>query len=422
MLIEFNVENFGSYRDGQTFSFVAASYNDQPEWLAKVPVPGLSGLRYLTAAGLFGANASGKSMLLDALAFMQRIVRTSASLMPNDRLPYNPFRLDNTSSSEPTSFFVCFEDEGVRYDYSFAYVADSITSESLTRYVKRNPQLLFELTRNTTGAISLKTTSRMAKLRSLIPYLETKQNALLLSRGAQEGIAELVAPYLWFAEKVIVYDALFDHSDPSLYGPAIEGTYGHWVKDQLLNLIRGADLGIVDITSKELPPIPIANLERVYNEETVKTLRTAPSKTVVFAHSTPSGTVNLSVKDESVGTTAYLAAATAVLRALEDGKLLLFDEIDCSLHPALTESLIGLFKGDENNPHHAQLLFTSHTSSLMDSMRRDQIWKCEKRADGTSTLEPLSDYHIRLDERKSAGYSAGRYGGIPVVDLKLRAG
>lgn len=421
MLIEFSVKNFGSYRDEQTFSFVAASYSDQPEWLVNVSVPGLSGLRYLTAAGLFGANASGKSMLLDALAFMQRIVRTSASLMPNDRLPHNPFRLDATAAAEPTSFFACFEDRGVRYDYSFAYDAGSIVHESLTRYAKRNPQLLYELTRDDSGAVDLRTTSRMAKLRTLEPYLETKRNALLLSRGAQEGIAELVAPYLWFAEKVLVYDAPFDHTDASLYGPAIEGAYGNWVKGQLLNLVRGADLGIVDIKSKELPPIPISDLERVYNERTVEALRTAPSKTVIFSHSAPSGAVDLSVKDESVGTRAYLAAATAVLRALEDGKLLLFDEIDCSLHPALTESLVELFKGDESNPHHAQLLFTSHSASLMDSMRRDQIWKCEKGPDGTSTLEPLSDYHIRLDERKSAGYAAGRYGGVPVVDLKLRA-
>lgn len=423
MLIQFSVKNFGSYRDEQKFSFVAAPYNEHPDWVIDVSVPGLAGLKYLSSAGIYGANASGKSMLIDAFAFMRRIVRTSATLMPDDQLPFNPFRLDPSTEEQGTAFSVSFMHEGVRYDYAFTYTATEVVSESLVRYVKRTPQLIFRLERDESGRLTLETTARMSKLNTQKSFLETKKTSLLLSRGAQEGIRELVDPYVWISNEVIVYDAPFDHTDLSLYGPAVEGKYGDWVREQLLALVREADLGIVDISTRELPPVPLEQLKEMYSPQLVDKLTSAPpSKTITFSHDGGKGPVTLSARDESVGTLSYLSAVTAVLRALKDGKLLLFDEIDCSIHPELTTSLVNLFKGSQSNPRHAQLLFTSHTISLMDSLRRDQIWKTEKGPDGASTLEPLSNYHLRKDERKSVGYAAGRYGGIPVVDLKLKVG
>ena len=418
MLISFSVENFGSYRDEQTFSYVASSYKEQSDWVFDADVPGLSGLRYLTAAGVFGANASGKSMLVDAISCMQRIVCGSAKLMPGDRLLFDPFRLGGESSGA-TTYEVCFEHEGVRYDYSFSHNATTILSELLVRYERRSPQRLYSLKRSEDGTlISFDTTSRTAKLRLLEEPLKSKPNLLLLSRAAQDGVASLVPAYLWLSEMVICYSAPFDHTDFELYGPAVDGKYGEWVRDGLVSLARKADLGIVGLKSRELPPLPVDDLKEVYSEKMVEALHAMRTKSAVFVHQGEDGTVDFTSDNESVGTLSFLVAAAAALVALQDGKLLVFDEIDRSLHPNLVEALVDLFRGVESNPNHAQLLFTSHTPSVMDGMRRDQIWMTEKGADGASTLEPLSDYNVRKNERKSVGYSAGRYGGVPIVDLR----
>lgn len=417
MLIQFSVTNFGSFKESQTFSFVASSYDDAPEWVIERDVPSLSGIRYLTAAGVFGANASGKSMLIDAIATMRRMVRESATLMPDDPLPYDPFRLDAQSACSDTSFEVVFESNGIRYDYSLSYCEEMVTFEELRRFETKSPQLLFRLKRDADGGVALLTTKRMTKLQKQEEYLRSKPNSLLLSRAAQEGVEEVVAPYMWLSSGLIVYSAPFDRADPSIYGPLIDGSKGSEMRDRLVSLAKRADLGITDIRAEDVPPTPEEYLTRFYAPEVVKKLAEVKRERARFVHSGDDGEVEFFESDESVGTRAFLSAAAASLEALAEGKTLLFDEIDNSLHPKLSEALVELFADRGWNQTGAQLLFTAHTATLMDSLRRDQIWITQKDARGSSHLEALSDYRLRKDERKSRGYIAGRYGGVPVVEL-----
>lgn len=419
MLIQFSVRNYGSFRDDQTLSLVASAYDEMQQWVIKKDVPGLKGLDYLSAAGIFGSNASGKSMLIDAVATMRRIVRESAVMMPDERLPHDPFRLDDRSASGETAFEIVFEHGGVRYDYSFSYTSSRVTRESLRRFVTKSPQTLYSVTRKADGSFELSVTQRMAKLRKQEGYLRAKPNALLLSRGAQEGIQELVDPYTWISSDLLVYEAPFDHADQEIYGPVIEGALGEGMRSKLISLARKADLGIVDIRAKEVPGIPEERLKEFYTPEVVEQLLKTKTKTAVFVHQGTASDVEFSVADESVGTRSFLSSAAACLRALEDGKTLMFDEIDCSLHPKLAEALVELFSDEMWNTKGAQLVFTAHTVSIMDHLRRDQVWKASKGADGASTLDSLSDYYIRKDEKKSRGYAAGRYGGVPVVDFSM---
>lgn len=416
MLIQFSLKNFGSFRDEQTFSFMAASYKEMPEWLISRDVPGLKGESYLSAAGVFGANGSGKSMLLDAIATLRRLVRTSAQMMPDESLPYDPFKLSAETVSADTSFEIVFLHGNIRYDYALRYRAEEVAYEELRRFEKRTPQLLFRVER-VGGEMTLTVTGRMTKLRKQEEYLRSKPRSLLLSRGAQEGIPELVEPYSWISGGLLIYEAPFDHTDQSIYGPIIEGQLGDELKEQLVSLARRADLGILDIQARDLPELPEESLQHVYAPEMVKRLVEMKRKTAVFVHQGESTPVEFSTSDESVGTRSFLSAAAAALTALKDGKTLCFDEIDCSLHPKLVEALVRLFSDKEWNPHGAQLLFTSHTASIMDYLRRDQVWKTSKSMDGSTTLDSLADYCVRVDERKSRGYAAGRYGGVPFVDF-----
>lgn len=418
MLIQFELENYGSFKTKLTFSMVASSYSERSDWVLDKSVPGLSGMSYLLAAGIYGANASGKSMLIDAIATMRQMVGDSAFLMPGEQLPYNPFRLDSSSRGADTVFELVFEHDGVRYDYLFSYNAERISREELRRYIKKTPQLLFAVERGGDNSVNLRITQQMIKLKKLEEYLRSKPNSLLLSRGAQEGIAELVDPYRWISKDLLVYEAPFNHADLSIYGPIIDGSLGEELKRKLICLARDADLGIIDIVAKEAPQISEEHLKEIYTPEMIRKLSKITNKTAVFKHQGDEGEVEFSPYEESIGTRSFLSAAGAALMAMEDGKTLFFDEIDSSLHPTLSEELIKLFASKQWNPHGAQLIFSAHTMPLMDLLRRDQIWKTEKGADGQSSLEPLSDYSIRKGELKSRGYEAGRYGGVPFVDFK----
>ena len=356
-------------------------------------------------------------MLVDAIATMRRMVRESTTLMPDAPLPYDPFRLDSQSARSDTSFEIVFESDGDRYDYSLSYREDMVTFEELRRFETKSPQLLFRLKRDSDGGVALLTTKRMAKLRKQEEYLHSKPNSLLLSRAAQEGVEEAVVPYTWLSSGLTVYSAPFDQADPSIYGPLIDGSMGAEMREQLVTLARRADLGITDIRAEDVPPTPEEYLTRFYAPEVVKKLAGIKRKRARFVHAGDDGEVEFFEGDESVGTRAFLSAASASLEALSKGKTLLFDEIDNSLHPKLSEALVGLFADRGWNQTGAQLLFTAHTFTLMDSLRRDQIWITQKDARGSSHLEAFSDYRLRKDERKSRGYIAGRYGGVPVVEL-----
>jgi AAA15 family ATPase/GTPase len=125
------------------------------------------------------------------------------------------------------------------------------------------------------------------------------------------------------------------------------------------------------------------------------------------------------IADESAGTRTWFALIGPVLRALRTGQVLLFDEIDASLHPRLSMHLIGLFQSPETNPYAAQLIFTTHDTSLLGRLNRDEVWFTEKGGDGATRLTALSDFggeKVRRSTNLEKAYLQGRFGAIPEVD------
>lgn len=118
-------------------------------------------------------------------------------------------------------------------------------------------------------------------------------------------------------------------------------------------------------------------------------------------------------KEESAGTNRFVALTALWLNAINNGQLLVIDELDTKLHPALTRFLIKAI----HNASSAQLIFTTHDSSLLDAkcLRRDQIWFTEKDAAGATNLFSLWDFDVRKDENFRNGYLKGRYGAIPFI-------
>jgi AAA15 family ATPase/GTPase len=135
----------------------------------------------------------------------------------------------------------------------------------------------------------------------------------------------------------------------------------------------------------------------------------------VFEHTTPHGSAKFELHDESEGTQRLFGLIAPVLDCLRDGRVLVVDELDSSLHPLLVRRLIAMFQTPELNPHGAQLIFSTHDTSLLDHslFRRDQIWFTEKDVDQATRLYPLTDFSPRKQEAWERGYLAGRYGAVP---------
>lgn len=139
---------------------------------------------------------------------------------------------------------------------------------------------------------------------------------------------------------------------------------------------------------------------------------------VKFHHVTEHGKAVFDLMDESSGTRNLLFLTGPILDILNKGLTLLVDELDTSLHTLLVQALVRLFHRPEINTAGAQLVFTTHDTSLLDAyglFRRDQIWFVEKRPDQSSSLYPLLDFSPRKNEALERVYLQGRYGALPLL-------
>ncbi|EDN68548.1 RloA [Beggiatoa sp. PS] len=123
-------------------------------------------------------------------------------------------------------------------------------------------------------------------------------------------------------------------------------------------------------------------------------------------------------KDESIGTQKFFSISAPILDTLKQGKVLLIDELDASLHPMMTRFLIKMFHDTEVNQHNAQLVFVTHDTNLLDSslFRRDQIWLSEKDKYGATDIYSLAEFkNVRANENFEKNYLQGKYSAIPYL-------
>lgn len=421
MLLRFIVENYRSISEPIELQMTAVNYyKEATSQLLDTKLPGLSGMKFLRAAAIYGPNASGKTAIWRAFNLMQSMVLSSASRPVNAPLAYMPFRLDSSFKDKPTRFLVSFTArDGVRYEYSFAYNAKEFVEEELLAYPKGFKQVWF--TRSVTeNGISIKGSAYL-KVPAAVKDL-LNDNVLLLSLLANFSKVDAhnaVAPVVdWFTNSVDLYSRApesandFPHS-----GDIINEEIGtDYQRRFIQNMMRRADVGI---TSARVEKRPMPEDLKTFIES-FPGIETGPEesyKTIVFQHENGGNMMSLEFGDESDGTRQLFGMSGHVAEALEKGSLLFVDEIDASLHPVLVIELVRTFLNQDTNPNGAQLVFTAHNPCLLehDLLRRDQIWFTEKTAVGATKLYPLSDYSPRKDESIVMGYLAGRFSAIPVV-------
>lgn len=423
MLIEFSTANFRSLRDRQTLSLTKAKSDELVESNTFTTLAA-NKFELLRSAAIYGPNASGKSNFLLALQTMKEIILESATnLQRGDKLPVTPFRLSKATRHAPSEFEVIFIVDKVRYQYGFSATEDRIHEEWLLAYPKGQPQhWLGRVWDEQKQAYDWKLGNNLTGEKQLWQK-STRDNALFLSTAVQLNSKQLQPVYDWFNDTLRMTN--ISGWSPGFSASLCEKSE----KAQVMDFLRAADLNIEDIVV-ETEPFDIkalsddmpTHVKKMFVDE-LKDKKLVDIKTV---HKSEEGDkVTFDFEDESDGTRKLFAFAGPWTDTLANGYVLFIDELHDNLHPRLVQFLVRLFHNSETNPKNAQLVFTTHETSILnqDEFRRDQIWFCEKGEDQATTLYPLTDFSPRKGrENLELAYLSGRYGALPYVrPLRKRA-
>lgn len=427
MLIEFSVTNFRSVLARQTLSMVASP---DTAHLQRNVSPGKDKeLRMLRSAVIYGPNAAGKSNLLRAIETLRMLVHTSApNFQEGQRIPVTPFLFSKVASEQPSEFEIIFiADDDVRYHYCCELSTERVVKEWLVAYPQGRAQRWFEREYTETGAYRwwFGPNFKAERAERKVWQDFTRSNALFLSTAIQLNNAQLKPAFSWITQKLIVLAPGIDFN-PFLSLELLRQPSGH---DQIMRFIRAADVGIdrLELQEEEVASsfpmgmmqpggmqiqFDISGLPPGVMPPVQKRLR------VIAWHKRNDSEeeVPIELADESDGTRKLFEFTGGWMRALESGATLFVDELDRSLHPHMTRFLVGLFHSS-NNEKNAQLVFTTHDTTLLDIdlLRRDQIWFVEKDDQRSSHFYSLLEYSPRKDEALERGYLKGRYGAIPFI-------
>ena len=420
MLLRFGVENHLSIRDRQELTLTAAKRVKRTGPTKPVPILGETAV---PVAALYGANASGKSNLIDAVQMMHsHIEKSHKALNAEDTIPRHPFLLDRDSANKPTRFDCLFTVQGQEadasqevYEYGFSCTDTEYTNEWLHRIVRHKrltTQTLFHR-KTLDGSVQVHIGAHLRGENRSIKLL-TRPNSLFLSAAAQNNHPQLGPIHRHFAQQ---WQRL--RGEPQVFkGFPFEDTRafdGIEHKDAFLELMHQADIGVVGIELKDYPS-PFRIVSNNPAERASEDSRPAPpQKRFRFQHAGAEGAYPLDYSLESHGTRQLTALAGPLLSAISAGWLVTLDELDASLHHRLTESLLKLFKS-ATNQHGAQLVTTVHDTALLrDGLDLDEVWLAEKDSSGASTFTPLTAFRIRSRDDLERVYRDGRVGGAPVI-------
>jgi uncharacterized protein len=416
MLIEFRVKNFRSFRDEQVLSLVASSDRSQRETHATATSQRAAPY-VLNSAVIYGANASGKSNLIKALQYMRQVVVRSAVARPDQQFNrLQPFRLNSSSTSEPTEFEVTFLVDGVRYQYGFAITRERIVNEHLLVYKAAKPQRWFERRFDPAAEKDVyEYTGAGLKGAKNVWEGATRPNSLFVSMSVQLNSDALRPVFNWFAQQLVIVN---EHT-PLSKEISVRMLQADAPRKAITEFLRAAGISVADLV---LESKQVEHSDWFTDPESGEQIEGSWKETiqeVKFQHVTAQGSARFDLEDESSGTRGLFSLAGPLLDITQAGKTLIVDELDTSLHTLLVQTLLRTFHQADTNPNGAQLVFTTHDTSLLSAyglFRRDQIWFVEKDRDESSVLFSLTEFSPRKNEALERGYLEGRYGALPYLE------
>lgn len=418
MLLEFSVGNYLSFRERKTLNLVASSISDYKETNT------ITSERHtlLKGAVIYGANASGKSNFIRAMSTMKRIVMLSFSQSSTKELGVTPFLLNTETEKSPSYFEVLFEILGTRYRYGFEVTDKEVVGEWLYESKKNAEKFLFLRERD---GIEVSPSYKEAEnLES-----KTRDNALFLSVIDQFNGVVAKRIMNWFNNFITIsglthenYELVtFKMLDKKVTAKILGDFY-----DQLDLGFDGLSINKEKFNPKRIPEdapealvkLLVKDLEGAFRFK-IKTLHKKYDK-----ENKKVGEVEFDMRSqESAGTNKMFNISGPIFDVLQDGGVLVIDELDSSLHPLMTLAITRLFNSEKDNSKNAQLIFSTHDTNLFSygKYRRDQIYFVEKDKYGASDLYSLVEYReedgtkVRKDRSFENDYIQGRYGAIPYI-------
>lgn len=394
MLAEFTFENFKCYRGEATLQMTSAPICEHQDTL----IAGAGKKSYLPVAAVYGPNGGGKSSVLQALECLQRIV-TLPYLVVRSRRAHAygvdccPYAFDEATRSEATTFCAIFE----AGEYTYRYIISERTGEVVEEYLHRrkagrgSEATLFE---RSGGEVVLGSSLRRkgvnTDVSSMMPFL-----SFLAINYDLEPVDEAFG---WFLSCQFL-----DYSESSFEDYFLE-PQSDVERKLIVKMLNAMDIDITNIRYQ----------------------RDDDGLEIYLTHGSGDGT-ELELGEESNGTRKLLNLVPPLLRALSTGGLVVSDELDAKLHPKLLKYIIRLFTDRGVNKKGAQLVFTSHDMTTLNSsmFRRDEIWFAAKTPEGSSTLYSLADIadvdgkRVRTQNAYDRQYLAGRYGADPYLSSML---
>ncbi|KAF2393165.1 AAA family ATPase [Pseudomonas frederiksbergensis] len=410
MIIDFTIKNFRSLKDEQLLSLSVE--NPKTHLLENISYPSNDKVGVLKTAGLYGANASGKSNVLMAFAALQWLVIDSGDLKEGEKIPcYEPYLLSDKTKTAPTTFEIEFANKGLRYVYSVTYDRQKIIQESLDFYPSRQKANIFKRDEGDTwetvsfGGLYKGGTKK-------IPFFEN--NTYLSKAGNNAAAADMIRSiYTYFRSithigsgQTIKMLNLFEHES---------------LVKIISDLLCSVDTGVKKVSKRanknnilphELPPGLPEDVKQAFIEDN--------KYSFVFAHEKEEGGVVLFKENrESDGTRKLFNLLPMLINGFLNGYIMIMDELDNSFHPHIAELLIKLFNDPLINKNNAQLIFSTHNINLMtpNLFRRDQIWFAEKTNGATSiySLDEFDKSNVKTSSPFGDWYDEGRFGALPKI-------
>ena len=429
MLIEFAFQNYRSFRDEAVLSMEATGLGSLRSSLVEY-----NSSKFLPGIAIYGKNGGGKSNVIRAFWLAVQFIKNAQRTQhENAEIPVIPFSLNDFSRSEPTKFEFVFIMDQIKYWYGFSATREKMIEEHLYHAPKGQKALVFKR-----EGQKFSFTEEKAK-RKLISEA-VGENQLFFSVACTMNDAACINAMRWFRDYIFFSR---DYSD--IPKQLVEYSEDKNMLKAISDYAKAADVGIEEMrfefNSREMADdntIPddlpeglraalvqfmhalsetssVSDVRLKMGEMTAKTSHFGKNRAGELS------SFELDLSEESDGTKKLMALAPAIESVLQKGGLLLVDEIERELHPALVNLIVSKFQSKNTNRSGAQIIFTTHNTELMnlEYLRKDQIYLVDKNAsDGASELYSISDFSTRTTDNIRKGYLVGKYGAVPNVDIE----
>lgn len=402
MILEFKIKNYRSYMDEVVFSLQADASKQKKQNISELNLPNEQNTRILKTAILFGPNASGKTNVIRALFYLIYYILNKPKVGSKVLLG-NPHKFDLSTASQPSEFTLTFiGPSSYKYIYTVKLTNNEIHEEELNYYPTSRPTNLFKR-----EPYNPEKTIQIGKLGASKNHREISvfKNQLVLSKFGDDEPDELLSEVFLYFKKYFIMNAGSSMHKDELKATASKNIYNNkLLQKKVQRLISEADTKINGLFLTEDEKSEGAII--VYAEHDV------------YSNDEIIGKFRLNMRNESQGTNTLYLLGGKIIDALDQGGILIIDELDTSLHPYITKLIVMMFQSEKHNQKGAQLIFTTHDVTLLnrDLIRKDQIWFTEKNEKGISDLYSLQDFDgLREDTPFEKWYLAGKFGGLPNI-------